>query len=263
MLTSLYRKAQYLSLDIVLGAVILLRFFSNQLQVEISVFIYLLLAGSVWLIYTIDHLRDARHAKNSKRGRYQFHDKNEKWLKVAIAIIILLCTYGVFQIELDLLISGSLIIVLSGIYLLIHQHLSKRGLKECYVALIYTIGILIAPFTALKSIEWDVAWLLFLLTLSNLILFSWFEQSEDEADEFNSIATIMDSSTMNRIILVLLSLGLASTILMEFNTITIYFLIAFVIYASLFINKNWSGQHFRYRTIGDGVFLFPILLTLI
>lgn len=259
MLRTLYQKAQYLSLDIVAGAIILLHFFAQQLEAEVSLFAYVLLGGSVWLIYTLDHLKDAKLAFNSGRERYQFHLENEKWLKIMMILVVIICVYGVFQIDHNLLLTGSLLALLSVLYLLTHSILSKKGIKESYVALIYTLGILIAPFTYSGTVQWSLVWLLFLLTLSNLILFSWYEKEEDKMDSFYSIATVLNGKVLERIILILLSLGLASTLLIGFSMLTVYFLVAFSIYSFLFTHPNWSRERLRYRAIGDGVFMLPIL----
>ena len=68
-----YRTAQILSIDIVIGVVILLRFFCVQFGVAPGWEVYTLLGGVVWLIYTADHLRDAESKIKSSRERYLFH----------------------------------------------------------------------------------------------------------------------------------------------------------------------------------------------
>jgi len=263
MLKALYRKAQYLSLDIVLGAVILLRFFSSQLSVELSIYVYALLAGSVWLIYTIDHLRDAKKSKVGGRARYTFHLKHYRVLRITTVVVLLIMVLLLFFVETSILLSGLILAGLAGIYLLLQSHLSRRGLKEVYVAIVYSVGILLAPFTMRGEVHWDLIWLLFLLTVSNLILFSWFEGKEDLSDGFDSIATVLKNGTMERVILFVLSLGIASILLMQFSLITCYFLFAFILYTFLFIRKKWSMQYYRYRTIGDGVFLLPLVFDLL
>ena len=71
-----YRTAQILSIDIVIGAVILLRFFCAYFDVSPGWEVYVMLGGTVWLIYTADHLRDAEKTVQSKRERYLFHRRN-------------------------------------------------------------------------------------------------------------------------------------------------------------------------------------------
>lgn len=259
MLSRLYRTLQYLSIDIVLGAVILLRFFSKQLDVSISIQTYALLAGSVWLIYSIDHFKDVKFAREGTRGRYRFHRSYEKPIKIAMLLVLIVCMGMLVFIEKELLISGSVLGFLSFIYLFVHQFLSKLGAKEAYVALVYSIGILLAPFTSLKMIVWELLVLLVLLSLSNLILFSWNEKAEDEADGFSSIATVMKDSSLERILVAVLALGVTLTLLMNMGYITMYFFISFMIYLYLFIKADQLKNNERYRAIADSVFLLPIV----
>jgi len=259
MFASLYRSAQYLSLDIVLGAVILLRFFSNILSVSPSIYVYFLLGASVWLIYTIDHIKDSKKAKEALRGRYQFHLKYEKILWTLIAVLLVCCFFCLFYLERSLLVSGGVLLLLSFIYLIVQQFFSRYGAKELYVAMIYSLGILIAPFTMIRSFHLTYFFLLFLLTFLNLMLFSWFEKEEDMRDGFNSIATLFKSVMLEKVILLNLVLGLTFAILMDYSLISFYFLLAFSSYAFLFIRDKWAVKNHRYRTVGDGVFLIPIL----
>ncbi|MEM6734722.1 MAG: hypothetical protein AAF620_01515 [Bacteroidota bacterium] len=256
---SLYRKAQYLSLDIVLGAVILLRFFSNTLVVNPPIVVYFLLGSSVWIVYTIDHIRDAKKAKICSRHRYQFHLRNEKNLRIIVLVFIVVCIGMTFYIRLSILISGMLLVGFSGIYLLVQDILAKNGLKEFYVALIYTLGILIVPFVLKGLFELKIFISLFLLSYANLIIFSWFEKGEDISDGFTSLATYVSGSVLQKIILGIISLGISISISTDLTKTGIFFLAGFFVYAALFLQDKWSCRNDRFRTIGDGIFLMPIL----
>lgn len=259
MLAEIYRRAQYLSLDIVLGAVILLRFFSSILSVYPSWSVYVLLGSSVWLIYTIDHLRDASKAQNSDRGRYQFHSKHSKSLKVVIGMVLITCLICLFYTSPIILVAGCTLVILSGVYLLIQHLLAKWGMKELYVSIIYTSGILLAPFVLAENVLFEVFFLLLLLTFLNLILFSWFEKADDEADGFKSIATTFSDYWLQRLILIAISVGISFSFLLETSNFSLYFLVAFMAYAFLFLARKRVRKNHLYRVIGDGIFLLPIL----
>ena len=260
MLADFYRKVQYLSLDIVLGAVILLRFFSIQLAADIEPIVYLLLAGSVWSIYTVDHLRDAKLAIKGDRGRYQYHLRNRRGLLLVLGMVLVACVGSLFLIAQPLLINGAILAISAMAYLLVNQFLSRVGAKEIYIALVYSSGILIAPFTLVHEIKWDFLFLLSLLSFANLILFSWFEEQEDKEDKFRSISTAMGQRLTEKVILVTLALGIASTLLLTGTVVSLYFLLAFGVYAFLIVNHQWSEQKLRYRLIGDGVFMLPAVM---
>ena len=253
-----YRFLQLLSIDIVIGVVILLRFFCAQFQVHAGWEVYVLLGGTVWLIYTLDHLRDAKQAKESVRERYVFHRKHRRVLVVVSAIVLILMIPLLLYIPHVIFLGGAGLALFSVIYLLIQDRLSNYLSKELYVAVVYSLGILMVPMLLSQTFHPNTFVLLFLLTFINLIVFSWYEKQDDETDGFQSIATQLQSVGIERLIVVLLAAGL-SLALLAFNMIHVYFIIAFVVYASIFLNPNWYKHHQRYRTIGDGVFLLPIL----
>ena len=74
MLVRLYRILNTLSLDVSIGAVISAMFFAEVLQVKILPYGLATLALTVWIIYTIDHLRDARAiGTKASTARHLFH----------------------------------------------------------------------------------------------------------------------------------------------------------------------------------------------
>lgn len=253
-----YRIAQILSIDIVIGVVILLRFFCAQFQVTPGWEVYALLAGTVWLIYTADHLRDAEKSVKSNRERYLFHRANRKWLIAGAITLLLLLIPLLFFIPIVIFFGGLVLGIFSFIYLLVQHRLSRYFSKELYVALVYSLGILMIPMLLSERFRWDILISLILLTFVNLTIFSWYEREEDVKDQFRSIATQMDSSRLEKVIIWLISIGLAISI---FNTDLIhsYFTIGFVVYALMTIRPNWFIPNHTYRAIGDGVFLLPIL----
>jgi hypothetical protein len=261
MISRFYSVLQHLSIDIVIGAVILLRFFCVQLGIEIDLPVYFLLASAVWLIYTMDHLRDTKRAKRPKRARYLFHEQYESVLKIAMSIIIFLCIICVFMVPMMILFAGCALAAFSLFYLSIQDRLSKLGLKELYVSIIYTSGILLAPFVLGNQFDSIIFILLLLATFLNLILFSWFEQAEDRKDRFSSIATKWKPEKLEKLILLLISIGMAVAIV-NFNLISLYFLIVFVIFSMMVLRREGLSKSGIYRTVGDGVFILPVLFEL-
>ena len=259
MLSIAYRKLHYLSLDIVCGAVILLRFFSQELKVYVSLPIYAILGITVWLIYTIDHLRDANQSREPMRGRYLFHLSNSRVLRFTTALGIIVICLLLFFVERDILWSGFLLAGLSSLYLVVQQTLARWCLKELYVAVIYTSGILLAPFVLNGGFEWLIWLKLFLLTYINLVLFSRYEKEEDLKDQFHSIATMTSDAVLEKLLFLLLTLGFLLLFLFPLDRISLFFLFGFILYTMMTVERKWSSKNQRYRLIGDGVFLLPIL----
>jgi hypothetical protein len=68
-----------LSLDVVAGAVAGALFFGEILQVQLSFSVLTALGLTVWIIYTLDHLRDAKQILNvASTDRHRFHQEHFK-----------------------------------------------------------------------------------------------------------------------------------------------------------------------------------------
>ena len=61
-----YQYINILSLDIAAGAVISAVFFAQIFNVQIKPYGLLALGLTVWIIYTVDHLRDAKKIKHQR-----------------------------------------------------------------------------------------------------------------------------------------------------------------------------------------------------
>ena len=253
-----YRLAQILSVDIVIGAVILLRFFCTRSGVSPGWQVYALLGATVWLIYTIDHLRDAEKSTSSARERYVFHKKHKRVLMWAAGFVLAGIFSLLFFIPVVIFLGGLVLGSLSFVYLLVQHKLSVLCSKELYVAVVYSLGVLMVPGLLGMVFHWSYFILLFFLTYINLIIFSWYEREEDENDNFESIATRMRSGVLERLILILLACGLALAV--QKVTVThLYFFTGFTVYGFMVLFPGKLTRGHWYRTIGDGVFLVPIL----
>src|SRR6476659_9916470 len=89
-LSRYYKLANILSLDVVAGAVICSIFFSQVFNTVIRVSGIISLALSVWIIYTVDHLLDARRiTRQASTVRHRFHQKNQKILYSVLLLAFL------------------------------------------------------------------------------------------------------------------------------------------------------------------------------
>ena len=253
-----YRIAQILSMDIAIGVVILLRFFCSQSGVNVGWEVYVLFGTTVWLIYTVDHLRDAARSKGSTRLRYVFHRQYKKPLVILSILVVILNTSLILFIPLVIFWGGVALAVFSFVYLLIQHQLSSFFAKELYAACVYSWGISMVPILLGRDYRWDIPVLLCLLTFVNLTLFSRYERAEDINDGFKSIATETGVNQLENIIFILISAGLIIS-LINFNLVNGYFATGFIIYALMIIKPDWFSTNHKYRTIGDSVFFLPIL----
>jgi hypothetical protein len=82
-----YRLLNILSIDIAVGAVICALYFSKIFEVEVRPYGLAALALTVWVIYTADHLRDARNIlKRASSERHAFHQSH-----FGILLVLLIC----------------------------------------------------------------------------------------------------------------------------------------------------------------------------
>ncbi|MEP1095014.1 MAG: hypothetical protein ABJG78_07875 [Cyclobacteriaceae bacterium] len=265
MILRAYRLLQHLSIDIVFGAVILLHFFSKIYNTSPDWPTYVLLGCSIWLIYTFDHLRDSKSAKVGSRERYMFHFRNRKALQVGMIAVLCLALTCLLFVPFILIVGGSILAAFCLLYVASQSRLSRWGMKEAYIAVIYTLGVLLSPICATLNFDVYSFFVLLILTFLNLIIFSWFEFEEDRKDSFTSIATQMGKAKLFKFILTVSSIGFALGILSlnSFPTYASYLVLVLLIFVFLVFNSEWAKLEGRYRTIGDAVFLFPILLELL
>ncbi len=262
MLKPFIQAFYYLSIDIIIGAVVLLHFFSKQFEVEISWQVYVLLALVVWLIYTFDHLRDAKKAPKTSRQRYLFHTQHERPIVIAMGIVAIVALAGVFFLPLKLIIGGLILSLFCVFYVFFQKKLALAGWKEGYIALIYSGGIFLAPTVYSGKFEVIPFLLLFSLSGINLLIFSLLEVEEDETDRFSSIAIVLGKRKTERLIFSVFSIGMSVAILTVYNSplVSVFFTISFLLYGVILLFPRWAKKSNRYRAIGDGVFMLPLFL---
>ena len=139
-LLNAYRLLNILSIDVALGAVCSSIWLADYFQVELRIYAYLALGITVWIIYTIDHLMDAKripHQAASKR--HQFHQKYFMPLVIITGVFILVDAVLVFFVRESIFYSGVIFSAVIAVYLVFNKWLGH--LKDFFVALLYSGGI--------------------------------------------------------------------------------------------------------------------------
>ena len=266
---------QILSLDVVLGACVGTMFIAKFLVVTITFASLIALALCVWLIYTADHLRDAYRLKKrvAHTARHRYHQTRFKTIAIAWAVVAAIGIVVLFFIPLRLLyygigLTGAVIVY----FVLTHRtSLSRWFPKEFMTALLYTIGVFLPVLTCYSDpLYWNVGVLFsqyFFLALGNLLLFSWFEVKADQLDQHESFALSMGRPLTRNIILLCLGVVIVSALFMllvvsSSLTSTIAqgtVIVMGLILLTIMMRPAYFQAHDRYRLIGDGVFLVPII----
>jgi hypothetical protein len=264
-----YRFFNILSLDIVAGAVVGALFFSELLNVSILPYGLVALALTVWIIYTADHLRDARVIKHdASSSRHRFHQQHFKKLFVLIGIAALVDSVIILFMRTPVFQWGLILAAIVGVYLIIQQYL--RVLKELFVAVLYTCGVLL-PSLAVISVELEMVHIILIIQFAliawiNLLIFSFFDYSQDILDHQTSFATLGGKHLTAAFIWGLSSIQVLIAIIFWQNEFyrapAVLFLLMNTLLLLIFIQFNRPGRNDEFRLLGDAVFFIPGLYLL-
>lgn len=276
----IYQLINILSLDVVVGSVLTGVFACKVLSVEINFWWLVIMALAVWVMYTADHLLDARRIKaNSNIKRHRFHYHNMRiilpvWIAIAIACIV----SSLIMLERDIIYMGILLGICILIYFgVVHFNKERRPFflqKELFIALTYVLGIWLAPIVWYgKNPEGTMLMIianLVLLAWAEGIMASWFELHEDTTDRHVSFTVLFGKKTSRRLICFLIILVIVFSItgiFMISNSpiIKIAFAIEFLMGTVMAILISYPGFFKKdglYRYFGEAIFLMPGLILL-
>jgi len=262
-----YRLLNILSIDIVVGAVVCALFFAKIFGVKVFPYGLISLGLTVWIIYTADHLLDAKKVQQAaSTERHRFH---QKYFKVLFMLMIVAAVVDFAQLffirekvfETGLMLSAGVII-----YFFIQRYL--KFLKEISGALLYASGVLLIPLSLIHSITTSQLILViqFILTaLINLVLFSWIDKSHDEKDKHSSFATAMGEKPTKLFLIILFVVQTIFT-LIEFQISDFKFEIVIVLMNVILflisVRKKYFEVNDRYRLLGDAIFMLPLIYLL-
>ena len=273
------RLIQILSLDVVLGACVGTIFVAKFLVVPITFASLVALGLSVWLIYTADHLRDAYRLKRrvAHTDRHRYHQTRFKAIAVAWGIVAVIGLGVLFFLPVLLLYYGMGLVIAVAVYFALTQRtlLAQWLPKEFMTALLYTIGIFLPSFAVYSEpLYWNIGVLFFqyfFLALGNLLLFSWFEVEVDLQDRHESFALNVGRPLTRHIILLCLAAVIVTSLFMLLVVSTSFassvaqgaVLAMGLVLLIIVLRPAYFQPHERYRLLGDGVFLLPIIPLLV
>ena len=263
----LYRYVNILSLDVVAGAVICSLFFARIFGARVSPYAVAALALTVWVIYTIDHLRDARAIRTvASTDRHRFHQQHFKAMLTTLLLVTAVVIGLIPLMPREVLVAGVSLGSVVALYLVLQRYL--RFLKEFFVALLYTAGILLPSLAAmswnLDPVHGVLIGKFFITALMNLLLFSLFDYQEDRHQQQHSFVTWFGPTPTQRGILFL---GLLNILLgfalwsLDSGVALIFITMNLMLLAILFYRKRLVS-HSYYRILGDAVFFLPVLYLL-
>ncbi len=269
------------SFDVVIGSIMMGLFAARILDVQDSIWWYFILALSVWVMYTTDHLLDAVKGKeNSTFERHTMHYRyRKKIIPIWIVAAVLAGIIALYELDLEIVYNGLLLGLVVGAYFLFLFYNRQRHpwllQKELIIAFIYVGGIWLAPLVWYAtvppiSILMIVANMI-LLAWTEGVLVSWFEQNEDLLNHHSSFTTLFGKRAAKSFVLILLVLAVITAIFcLLFCPIVITLKAAFVVQilmaftlAILLLFPVRFRQNQLYRYIGEITFWFPGLILLV
>ena len=225
---------------------------------------------TVWIIYTLDHLMDARNtAHKASTLRHRFHQKYFK--EIASILILALIGAGVslFFLPVLTLRLGVLLTVVVVIYFVLLQMFRRHNLylKEISIGLIYTLGLFLGPVSLIQEMNWMVLAVLFIqffaLSTANLMIFAYFEMEIDEKDGHGSLARLLGKKRVRSFCLLLVLLVLtvtASPLSLSLGQFRWFIFGMALILGSLIYRPSFFRKNEAYRVLGDGIFLLPLFI---
>ena len=268
-----YKTFQALSLDIVFGAAIFSMAIGKYYQIKTSWNTLICQSIAIWLIYTFDHLLDAKKIKgDASTFRHQFHKEHKKTVLIISFIVLIFGIINLYYLPPIILKTGLIGLFFVCIYFFISHKLLFWG-KEICISLLYTFGIFAGPVCSLEVnlqlIQYILILQVFLLVFTNLLLFSWFDVLKDKQDGHTSIVIQLGKNITELIIklvlIVSITLNITLLFLSVYTTTLIMQLVLLMMYSILILLFK-KDILFRtndfYRVIGDGIFFIPILFLL-
>ena len=261
-----YQYLNILSLDITTGAIVCALFFAKIFEVQVKPYGLVALGLTVWIIYTADHLRDAKKIKHSaSTKRHRFHQQYFSVLVCFLCAALFLDLVTIFFIRRQVFEWGLILATIVVFYLIVQQYL--RFLKEFFIAALYTWGVLLLSITITPitiNTEHRLLIVVFgLIAWTNLVLYSWFDQVFDQQDEQNSFVTILGKRTTHFFLYGLFgaSFLIAAIQVTVFTTSAPILILSTmnIILFLLFTFRNAFVNDDLYRLIGDAVFLIPAI----
>lgn len=266
-LNNLYQHINILSFDVVAGAVVGALFFGTILSVSVSLVVIAALALTVWIVYTLDHLRDAMTIPMiASTDRHRFHQQNFRTITAVLVVIAAVDFVVIWFLPAAVVRWGIVLGVAVMLYLIFQRHL--KFLKEFFVACLYIAGILLPSLAGLEvhlvPEETLIIAKYFITALMNLLLFSLFDFQEDRHQRQHSFVTWFGPVSTRYGIILLGILNILSGFWLwtyDPGVALVFICMNLILLSMLYFGRRLIVNNY-YRVIGDGVFFIPVLYML-
>lgn len=266
-LNYVYQRVNILSIDVAAGAVVSAMFFSALLKAPANPVSLVALAMTVWIIYTIDHLRDAKSIRRTASAeRHRFHQIYFRPIAAGLCVAAVLDLVAVVFLSDRLIYAGAALGAIVIVYLLLQRYL--KFMKEFFVACLYCCGILLpsltVPHVELDPFHYLIIGKFFITALMNLLLFSLIDYHEDTHDQQYSFVTWFGPKWTRTGIIFLGLVNIVSGIWLwqsDWRVAMVFVSMNLLLLTVLFLRRSLRHNNL-YRMLGDAVFFIPAIYLL-
>jgi 4-hydroxybenzoate polyprenyltransferase len=261
----LYRYINILSIDIAIGAVVSAMFFARLIAANFLLYGKIALGLTVWIIYTADHLLDARNVeRDASSERHRFHQKHFNTLLICLIVATVVNGIVVLYMRKSLLYYGLTLLIVVCLYLVVSRYL--KMLKEAFIAFIYTIGVMLPGLSdrehQMDQYDLMLMFMFFLVAISNLLVFSWFDEESDRADGHHSFVTFFGREKtkwiVHGIFISTVLIGFYLVAFWSYDPLAVVIVVSMILILLLILRyTNVFGREDRFRYLGDAVFFLP------
>jgi len=261
---------QYLSIDVALGSVGSSVLAGKVVGARLPLSYWLMLPLCVWIIYTTDHLLDARKLKEKAlMDRHQFHYVHRRILRMFLGLAMFMSVALMLTLHRHTIVFGACVYLFLLVYFLANQF-GKRIFnifpRELIIALGYMAGTWGIPLLSKYSFinRMDTLFFLnhFLIILSIPLLYSICEYEGDIAGGFVSFSTAFGVHATEVTVSIVLTIATVLSTLswIEYQrSASIILLLMTLVLAVVFVFRTRLSIG-KLRLISDSVNLFPFLL---
>jgi len=193
----IYHFIRLFSLDIIAGALAAVVYSSSVMGIELPRTYFTVLALTVWLIYTADHLLDGAktRGKSSSETHNFFYTYKIPIILIFLLVLIFTFRLSMYRLDQKIIEFGMAPFVAVIIYLLLNRYYGNAPkwffIKEVWISFIYTLAIWGGAVIYAGDIISPAQLLLIgsfgLIIFGNVLIYSIYERDSDSADDNKSI----------------------------------------------------------------------------
>lgn len=275
-LENIYRRFNYLSLDIVTGALASSCFAMGLFRAAPSWAWWISLALTVWILYTGDHLLDAwKNRKNPQRDLHRFIFRNRKNLLWFLGVATVADIMVVFNLLEKAYLTYGLILASLVLMFYAMRHIFRKNRLlfisgEYFVLVLYMAGTWLGPYvsrtTSLQSTDALIALMFAEILFMNLGIISLYDMHIDNRLGISSLARSLGQKTTRNLMLGTgISIYLLTVLQLMVFGMDRYFRFPLILsaMATLLLVVLWMPSYFRrndyYRWAADAILFLGFL----